>query len=111
VTGRAECHRENGGRRLKLNRFTLRDRDQRLVQLSFDKLATRFSHLLIHHRVADHYRSGLLNEVISGRRDDAALDRYEALRRPTAEEVLALAGRLTTLAMVRPMSARREVRP
>ena len=39
-----------------------------------------------------------LADVISGRRDDSHLDTYEALRRPAAEQVLQLAGRLTNLA-------------
>lgn len=43
----------------------------------------------------------LLADVVSGMRDEAALDSYDALRRPAAREVLGLADRLTTLATVR----------
>ena len=43
----------------------------------------------------------LLTEVVSGRRDDPYLDRYEAARRPAAKEVLALAGRLTHMATMK----------
>jgi 2-polyprenyl-6-methoxyphenol hydroxylase-like FAD-dependent oxidoreductase len=43
----------------------------------------------------------LLAEVLSGRKDDSALDLYEALRRPAAKEVLALAGRLTDMAILK----------
>lgn len=39
-----------------------------------------------------------LVEVISGRRDPSYLDEYERLRRPAAEQVLGLAGRLTSMA-------------
>lgn len=90
------------------------------------------SRFRLHHRVADHYRSGryllvgdaahvhspaggqgmntglvdaivlgrLMAEVLSGREDEAYLDHYEALRRPAAQEVMALAGRLTSAAMI-----------
>ncbi len=44
---------------------------------------------------------GLLADVVGGRRPDAWLDRYGALRRPAAERVLALAGRLTAMAVTR----------
>lgn len=43
----------------------------------------------------------LLAEVVSGRREDERLDRYEALRRPAAKKVLQLAGRLTHMATMR----------
>ena len=43
----------------------------------------------------------LLSDVIHGRRPDAELELYETLRRPAAANVLALAGRLTTLATMR----------
>ncbi|MCP5158936.1 MAG: FAD-dependent monooxygenase [Gammaproteobacteria bacterium] len=48
----------------------------------------------------------LLADVVSGRRDDSHLDRYEALRRPAAQQVLRLAGRLTRLATVRSVLGR-----
>ena len=43
----------------------------------------------------------LLAEVISGRREERYLDRYEALRRPAAQQVLRLAGRLTRMATMK----------
>jgi 2-polyprenyl-6-methoxyphenol hydroxylase-like FAD-dependent oxidoreductase len=43
----------------------------------------------------------LLTEVLSGRERDGFLDNYEAMRRPAAKEVLALAGRLTTFAILK----------
>ncbi len=43
----------------------------------------------------------LLADVLQGRRPEAQLDEYERLRRPAAEQVLALAGRLTGMATVR----------
>jgi len=43
----------------------------------------------------------LLIDVVSGRSDDSHLDRYEALRRPAAKQVLQLAGRLTLMATMR----------
>ena len=43
----------------------------------------------------------LLAQVISGQQGDETLDRYEALRRPAAGQVLHLAGRLTELATTR----------
>lgn len=87
----------------------------------------------LHHRVADHYRSGcflligdaahvhspaggqgmntglvdacvlgqILADVILGRKAESHLDRYEALRRPAAKQVLALAGRLTQMATMK----------
>jgi 2-polyprenyl-6-methoxyphenol hydroxylase-like FAD-dependent oxidoreductase len=42
----------------------------------------------------------LLADVLLGRRPVAALDEYERLRRPAAEQVLGLAGRLTGMATV-----------
>ena len=44
---------------------------------------------------------GILADVVSGRRPEAWLDRYGALRRPAAERVMTLAGRLTTMAVTR----------
>ena len=44
---------------------------------------------------------GMLAEVVAGRQPDAWLDRYGAMRRPAAEKVLALAGRLTGMATTR----------
>jgi 2-polyprenyl-6-methoxyphenol hydroxylase-like FAD-dependent oxidoreductase len=43
----------------------------------------------------------LIADVVHGRRAEAALDSYERLRRPAAEKVLALAGRLTAMATVK----------
>jgi 2-polyprenyl-6-methoxyphenol hydroxylase-like FAD-dependent oxidoreductase len=43
----------------------------------------------------------ILADVLRGRRDESHLERYEALRRPAAEEVLGLAGRLTKIANVK----------
>ncbi len=43
----------------------------------------------------------LLTDVISGRRDDSHLDRYQALRQPAAKQVLQLAGRLTGIATMK----------
>lgn len=43
----------------------------------------------------------MLAEVLSGRREDAWLDRYEGLRRPAAQEVLALVGRVTSVATLK----------
>lgn len=43
----------------------------------------------------------LLADVVRGRRPDAWLDHYERLRRPAAVQVLALAGGLTRMALVR----------
>lgn len=43
----------------------------------------------------------LLADVVQGRRPVSELDRYESMRRPAAQEVLGLAGRLTTMATVR----------
>lgn len=43
----------------------------------------------------------LLADVVSGHRGDDDLNRYEALRRPAAKQVLQLAGRLTRMATMR----------
>jgi 2-polyprenyl-6-methoxyphenol hydroxylase-like FAD-dependent oxidoreductase len=43
----------------------------------------------------------LLAAVVSGKQPDSALDQYPALRRPAAEKVLNLAGRLTGFATMR----------
>jgi 2-polyprenyl-6-methoxyphenol hydroxylase-like FAD-dependent oxidoreductase len=43
----------------------------------------------------------VLADVVLGRKPEAALDRYEALRQPAAEQVIGLAGRLTALATLR----------
>jgi 2-polyprenyl-6-methoxyphenol hydroxylase-like FAD-dependent oxidoreductase len=43
----------------------------------------------------------LLADVVSGRRVEGELDRYEALRRPAAKQVLQLAGRLTQMATMK----------
>ncbi|HVY04664.1 MAG TPA: FAD-dependent monooxygenase [Burkholderiales bacterium] len=43
----------------------------------------------------------MLAEVVSGRRPDGYLDEYETLRRPAAEQVLHLAGRLTSMAVMK----------
>ena len=40
----------------------------------------------------------LLTAVVSGKQADTVLDQYQALRRPAAEKVLGLAGRLTSMA-------------
>lgn len=58
--------------------------------------------------MVDAYALGcLLSDVILGRAAEASLDRYEALRRPAAAEVLALAGRLTEAATLRAVWKRR----
>jgi 2-polyprenyl-6-methoxyphenol hydroxylase-like FAD-dependent oxidoreductase len=44
---------------------------------------------------------GILADVLSGRQPEAWLDRYGALRRPAAQRVLSLAGRLTAMAVTR----------
>jgi 2-polyprenyl-6-methoxyphenol hydroxylase-like FAD-dependent oxidoreductase len=49
----------------------------------------------------------LLAGVLSGGRHDSYLDQYEALRRPAAQQVLDLAGRLTSMATVRSRFGRR----
>ncbi len=43
----------------------------------------------------------LLADVIRGRRGETALDEYERLRKPAAEQVLGLAGRLTGMAIAK----------
>lgn len=43
----------------------------------------------------------ILADVVSGRRDERYLDTYEAMRRPAAQQVLKLAGRLTQMATLR----------
>ena len=43
----------------------------------------------------------LLADVVTGRRDESDLDRYGALRRPAAKQVLQLAGRLTHIATMK----------
>jgi len=43
----------------------------------------------------------LLADVVKGKRPDEALDLYQTIRRPAAEQVLALAGRLTGFATTR----------
>jgi 2-polyprenyl-6-methoxyphenol hydroxylase-like FAD-dependent oxidoreductase len=43
----------------------------------------------------------ILPEVVSGRRNDDYLDKYESLRRPAAQQVLKLAGRLTHMATMK----------
>jgi 2-polyprenyl-6-methoxyphenol hydroxylase-like FAD-dependent oxidoreductase len=48
----------------------------------------------------------MLTEVIRSDRSDAWLDRYGALRRPAAQQVIALASRLTAMATTRAPAAR-----
>ena len=48
----------------------------------------------------------ILPDVISGRREEAWLDRYESLRRPAAEQVLRLADRLTHMATMKSVPQR-----
>jgi 2-polyprenyl-6-methoxyphenol hydroxylase-like FAD-dependent oxidoreductase len=43
----------------------------------------------------------VLAEVLHGRKDESYLDEYQRLRRPAAEQVLNLAGRLTSVATVK----------
>lgn len=43
----------------------------------------------------------ILGEVVLKRKDDSYLDEYEALRRPAAQQVLQLAGRLTQMATMK----------
>lgn len=43
----------------------------------------------------------ILGEVISKRKDESYLDKYEAMRRPAAQQVLQLAGRLTHMATMK----------
>lgn len=47
---------------LKLTRFTLRDRDRQLVSLSFDKLPSQFSHLLM---LPQDVTEGILREALA----------------------------------------------
>ena len=57
--------------------------------------------------LVDAYTLGrLLADVAPGYEEPAILERYEALRRPAAKEVLALAGRLTAAATIRSPIAR-----
>ena len=49
----------------------------------------------------------VLAEVLHGRKDETYLDEYERLRRPAAEKVLGLAGRLTAMATVEGATKRR----
>ena len=51
----------------------------------------------------------LLTSVLSGKEAEVVLDQYQTLRRPAAEKVLELAGRLTSLATLR-NPAKRQVR-
>ena len=48
----------------------------------------------------------LLTAVVSLNQPDVILDQYQSLRRPAAEQVLGLAGRLTRMAMLRNPAAR-----
>lgn len=48
----------------------------------------------------------MLAEVLAGRRNDDYLDRYGAVRRPAAQQVLRMAGRLTAMATVRSVPLR-----
>jgi 2-polyprenyl-6-methoxyphenol hydroxylase-like FAD-dependent oxidoreductase len=48
----------------------------------------------------------LLAEVVHGRKPESHLDSYETLRRPAAQNVLRLAGRLTTMATMKRAPAR-----
>jgi hypothetical protein len=43
----------------------------------------------------------LIAQVVSGKQSESTLDRYQRLRRPAAEQVLGLAGRLTSLATMK----------
>jgi 2-polyprenyl-6-methoxyphenol hydroxylase-like FAD-dependent oxidoreductase len=49
----------------------------------------------------------LLAQAVSGKPSESGLDRYQGLRRPAAEEVLGLAGRLTSLATMKSPVKRR----
>ena len=51
----------------------------------------------------------LLTAVVAGKQAESVLDQYQSLRRPAAEKVLGLAGRLTTMATMR-NPAKRQVR-
>lgn len=48
----------------------------------------------------------LLADIVRGRKPDSALDEYERLRRPAAQTVLGLAGRLTSMATMKSAPAR-----
>jgi 2-polyprenyl-6-methoxyphenol hydroxylase-like FAD-dependent oxidoreductase len=43
----------------------------------------------------------LIAEAVSGKQSESGLDQYQMLRRPAAEQVLGLAGRLTSLATMK----------
>lgn len=43
----------------------------------------------------------LIAQAVSGKQSGSGLDRYQELRRPAAEQVLGLAGRLTSLATMK----------
>jgi 2-polyprenyl-6-methoxyphenol hydroxylase-like FAD-dependent oxidoreductase len=43
----------------------------------------------------------LIAPAVSGKQSESRLDQYQMLRRPAAEQVLGLAGRLTSLATMR----------
>jgi 2-polyprenyl-6-methoxyphenol hydroxylase-like FAD-dependent oxidoreductase len=49
----------------------------------------------------------LLAQAVSGKPSESGLDRYQGLRRPAAEQVLGLAGRLTSLATMKSPVKRR----
>jgi 2-polyprenyl-6-methoxyphenol hydroxylase-like FAD-dependent oxidoreductase len=49
----------------------------------------------------------LIAQAVSGKQSESRLDRYQALRRPAAEQVLGLAGRLTSLATMKSPVKRR----
>jgi 2-polyprenyl-6-methoxyphenol hydroxylase-like FAD-dependent oxidoreductase len=49
----------------------------------------------------------VLADVLQGRRNETHLDEYQRLRRPAAEKVLGLAGRLTAMATVKGATRRR----
>jgi 2-polyprenyl-6-methoxyphenol hydroxylase-like FAD-dependent oxidoreductase len=48
----------------------------------------------------------LLSDVVRERKPESQLDHYETLRRPAAQKVLALAGRLTAMATAKRAPAR-----
>jgi 2-polyprenyl-6-methoxyphenol hydroxylase-like FAD-dependent oxidoreductase len=49
----------------------------------------------------------LIAQIVSGKQSESTLDRYQRLRRPAAEQVLGLAGRLTSLATMKSPVKRR----
>ena len=51
----------------------------------------------------------LLTAVVAGKQPESLLNQYQSLRRPAAEKVLGLAGRLTSMATLR-NPAKRQVR-